>query len=79
MNLFSKQKQTHRNREETDGCHWGVVGGVMDWEIGLSRCKILHTERMDNKVLLYSTENYIQYPMISHNEKNIKKNIYACN
>ena len=53
--------------------------GVMDWEIGLNRCKTLHTERMDNKVLLYSTENYIQYPMINHNEKNIKKNIYAWN
>ena len=75
MNLFSKQKQTHRHREETDGCQWGEVGGVMDWEIGLSRCKILHTERMDNKVLLYSTENYIQYLVITYNGKKSEKNI----
>ena len=31
-----------------------------------------------NKVLLYSTENYIQYPMANHMEKNIKKNVYIC-
>ena len=30
---------------------------------------------MSNKVLLYSTWNYIQYPVINHNEKNMKKYI----
>ena len=40
----------------------------MEWEVGVSRCKLLYTEWM-NKVLLYSTENYIQYPMVDHNEK----------
>ena len=61
MNLFSKQKPTHRHREQTGGCQWGEVGGVMDWEVGLCRWKILHLQwmqqqGMDNKVLLYSTE-----------------------
>ena len=46
----------------------GVVGG-MDWEVGVSRCKLLYIEWINNKVLLYSTENYIQYPMINHNGK----------
>ena len=41
----------------------------MDWEVGDSRCKLLYTERINNKVLLYSTENYIQYPMINRNGK----------
>ena len=27
----------------------------MDWEFEISRCKLLHIEWMDNKVLLYST------------------------
>ena len=40
----------------------GVRGG-MDWEVGVSRCMLLYTEWI-NKVLLYSTENYIQYSMI---------------
>ena len=73
MNLFSKQKQPHRHREQTSGCQWGKVGGVMDWEVRLSRCKVLHTEGMDNKVLLYITENHIQYPMTNHNEKDYEK------
>ena len=29
--------------------------------------------RMDNKVLLYSTRKYIQYPVINHNGKEYKK------
>ena len=51
----------------------------MEWEFGVSRCKFLHIEWINNKVLLYSTENYIQYPVINHNGKNIlKKNVYIC-
>ena len=48
----------------------------MDWEFGVGRCKLLHIEWIDNKVLLYSTGNYIQYPVTNHNGKNIKKNVY---
>ena len=43
--------------------------GGLEWEVGVSRCKLLCIEWINNKVLLYSTENYIQYPMINHNEK----------
>ena len=50
----------------------GVEGG-MEWEAGVSRCKLLYIEWMNNEVLLYSTENYIQYPMINHNGKEYKK------
>ena len=45
------------------------VGEGMDWEIGVSRCRLLHIEWINSKVLLYSTGNYIQYPMINHNGK----------
>ena len=48
-------------------------GGGMDWEFGSSRCKLLYIEWI-NKVLLYSTVNYIQYLVINHKEKNMKKN-----
>ena len=37
----------------------------MDWEFG----KLLYREWINNKVLLYSTGNYIQYPIIVHNGK----------
>ena len=39
----------------------------MQGEVQVSRCKLLYIEWIDNKVLLYSTENYIQYPMMNHN------------
>ena len=55
----------------------------MEWEAGISRCQVLYTEWINNKVLLYSTENYIQYPVINHNGKEYKKEriyiyIYGC-
>ena len=41
------------------------------------RCKLIYIGWI-NKVLLYSTGNYIQYPVISHNGKEYKKNAYIC-
>ena len=64
MNLSMKQKQTHGHREQTGGCQGGGGWGGTEWEVGVSRCKLLYIECINNKVLLYSTENYIQYPMI---------------
>ena len=43
--------------------------GGIDWEFEISRCKLLYTEWVNNKVLLYSTGNYIQCPGINHNGK----------
>ena len=39
--------------------------GGMDWEFGVTRCKLLHLARI-NKIQLYSTGNYIHYPVINH-------------
>ena len=69
MNLSMKHKKTHGHREQTCGCQGGGGGGGMEWEVGVSRCKLLHLEWIDNKVRLYSTGNYIQYPMIKQNGK----------
>ena len=38
-------------------------------EFGINRGKLLYIEWINNKVLLYSTGNYIQYPVTNHNEK----------
>ena len=43
--------------------------GVWDEQIHTATIK-----RMNNKVLLYSTGNYIQYAIISHNGQGMKKN-----
>ena len=47
--------------------------GGMDWQVMASRCNLLYTEWISNKVLLYSTENYVQYPVTSHNGKEYEK------
>ena len=53
MNLTTKRKQTHRHREQTCACRGGEgSGGGMDWEFGISRCKLLYIEWVNNKVLL---------------------------
>ena len=44
-------------------------GEGMEWELGVSECKLLYTEWINNKVLLYSTRDYIQHPVINHNGK----------
>ena len=45
----------------------------MDWELGISRYKLLCIAWINNKVLLCSTGNYILYPMIIHNGKEYLK------
>ena len=56
MNLSPIQKQTHRHREQTCGCQGRQAMRGMNWEFGVSRYKLLHTEWI-NKVL-HSTGNY---------------------
>ena len=41
----------------------------MEREVGVSGSKLLNIEWINNKVLLQSTEDYILYLMINHNEK----------
>ena len=62
MNLPMKQKQNHGHREQTVVAKGEGARGGMGWEVEVSRCKPLYIEWINNKVLLYSTENYIQYP-----------------
>ena len=46
-------------------------GSGMGREFGVSRCKLLHLEWMDNKVLLYSNGNCVESPGIDYDGKNI--------
>ena len=55
MNLCIKQKQTHKeNRLAVAKGAEGQSG--MDWEFGVSRCKLLHLEWISNEVLLTAQE-----------------------
>ena len=53
----------------------GGGGGGMNWEFGINKYKllILYIEWTDNKVLLYSTGNYIYHPGINHNGTEYEK------
>ena len=52
MNISTKQKQTHRHREQTCGCQGGGGEGGMDWEFGINRYRLLHIGWINNKFLL---------------------------
>ena len=69
MNQSTKQKQTQGYREHTVVAKGEEAGRGTDWEFQISRCKLLCLGWINNKVLLYSTGNYIQYPVINHNGK----------
>ena len=74
MNRSTRQEQSRGHRKQSCSCQGGGGWGWVEWEIQVSRCELLYTEWI-NKVLLYSTENYIPYPMINHNGKEYK-NVY---
>ena len=73
MNLPMIQKQKQGHSEQIGGCQGGKAWRGLDWELGISRCKLVYIEWINNKVLLYSAENYIQYPVIKHNGKEYEK------
>ena len=73
-----KQKHIHTYRENRLMAAKGKVGRKTDWEIGISRYELICIGWINNKVLLYSMGNYIQYPIKTTMEKDIKKNIYIC-
>ena len=60
-----------------------VAKGEGEWwrgagEFGFSRYKLVYTRWINNKVLLYNSENYIQYPLIIHNGEEFEKNVSIC-
>ena len=69
MKLSMKQKQTHRHREQTCGCQ----RGGLHRKFQISRCKLLYKEWINNKVLIYSIGNYIQYSVVNHKGKEYEK------
>ena len=49
----------------------------MDWECGVSSCKLLHLEWIRNAILLYSTGKYISSLVMEHEGgQSEKRNVY---
>ena len=58
MNLSTEKKQTHKHGEQICGFQGGGRREQMDWEFGVSRCKLLRLEWISNEVLLQHREPY---------------------
>jgi len=46
-------------------------GKGKDWGVGISRYKLLYKGWISSKGLLYNRRNYIPYPVINHNGKEL--------
>ena len=75
----------YETETDTDIENWFAVAkgkggrGGRVWEFGIGRCKLLYTWWINNMVLLCSTENNIQYPVMNHNRKEyVKGYIFIC-
>ena len=85
MNLFTKQKQSHRHREQTYGYQGEKELGGMSQEIGTDIYILLYMNQITNKNILYNTGNSAQYSVMSrvgkkiYMGKNIKKSGYMYN
>ena len=74
MNISTKQKQTHRYREQTCGPKGRGLEEGRIGSLGLADANYCYIYiEWINKVLLCSTGNYIQYPVINHNGKEYEK------
>ena len=69
MNLFTKEKQTHRHRKQAYGYQRGRRWEGINSELWVSRYTLLLKKQINNKVLQRSTGNYIHYLVITYNEK----------
>ena len=79
MNLFTKQKQTHRLRKQIYG-YQGIrgVGGrdkLGDW---IDIYTLLCIKQITSKNLLYSTGKSTQYSVMAYMGKESKKRVDIC-
>ena len=75
MKLFTEQEQTHRHRKQTYGYQGVNVGEGCVRSLGLTvQANAYKIE--NNKDLLYTTENYTYYLVMTYNRNNLNKNKY---
>ena len=81
MNLFTKQKQTHRHRKQTYGYQRGWQGrGEKNKSLGLMDTHY-YMQIDERQGLLDSTEDYTQYLVTAYNGKDSGKeyaDVYNC-
>ena len=74
MNLFTKQKQTHRHRKQTYGYQRGTVGGGINYEFGINiYTTLLYIKQITNQGI---TVQHRELYSISCNNELTMKNHY---
>ena len=67
-----KTETVHRHKEHARHCQ-GWAGWwqarQMNWELEVGKFKLLYLEWINNKILMHSTGNYTEYPVVNHNGK----------
>ena len=58
---------------QTQETHVRESSGEINQEFVMNRYTPVYIKQLNNKVLLYSTENCVQYPITSHNGKEYEK------
>ena len=71
--IYLQNRKDHGLGGQTCVCQGGGEGSRMDWESGVSRCKLLHLEWISNDILLYSSGNYIQSLVMEHDGRSCEK------
>ena len=64
MNLYIKQKQSHRHKKQIYGYQRRQRLRGTNYEYGINRYKLLYTKQLNNKNILHSEGNYSHYPVI---------------
>ena len=72
MNLFTKQKLSHRCRKQT--CGYQEAKGVgINWEIGTDIYTQIYIKQITSQNLLYSAGNSIQHSKMTYMGIKLKK------
>ena len=70
MNLSTEQRRSLSRGEQTCGCPGDGGDSGMDWEFGVSGCKLLHLEWISNETLLMPERWYRNPGSCSRSLKN---------
>ena len=65
------------DRDQACGCQGDEGGRRMDREFGIRGCNLVYIGWVNNKVILYSTRNCIQCPVINQKEKEYEMNTHT--
>ena len=65
------------DRDQACGCQGDEGGRRMDREFGIRGCKLVYIGWVNNKVILYSTRNCIQCPVINQKEKEYEMGLFV--